>query len=259
MDERQQREIAQAFDATPELLPFIPELLADLWALGGSVEEIVDVLHPLGVSAKTTHVLDLGCGKGAVALTIAREFGFQVAGVDLFEPFVQEAKVSADEMGIASQCQFFCEDIRDTIIKARDYDVMIYASVGGVLGKLDECVAKLRECVHPGGYILINDGFLTNLEKVQGPWYEHCTNHHETLHRLRAHGDTLIREVIISTEDTKELNRQATELIRKRAERLAKIHPQYADSFYWYVQKQKRESEIMESIMTVAVWLLQRH
>jgi len=38
----------------------------------------------------------------------------------------------------------------------------------------------------------------------------------------------------------------------------AKLHPEAADSFLWYVEKQERESEIMETTMISAVWLLQR-
>jgi cyclopropane fatty-acyl-phospholipid synthase-like methyltransferase len=258
MDERQQQEIAQAFDATPELLPFIPELLADLWALGGSVEVIVDLLRPLSLPAETTRIVDLGCGKGAVALTLAQEFGFQALGVDLFEPFVQEARERAEEMGIASRCQFICEDIRNTLFEVRDYDVVIYASVMA-LGRLDECVAKLRQCVHSGGYMLIDNAFLTDPGKVESPWYEHCATHEETLSWLTAHGDALLREVIISTEDVKALNCEYTELIRSRAEKLAKLHTEAADSLYGYVEKQERESEIMERTVTSAVWLLQRH
>ncbi|MDR9458779.1 MAG: class I SAM-dependent methyltransferase [Dehalococcoidia bacterium] len=258
MDEKQQQEIAQAFDATPELLPFIPELMADLWALGGSVGVIVDSLRPLGLPAETTRVLDLGCGKGAVALTLAKELGFQALGVDLFEPFVQEARERAEEMGIASRCQVVCEDIRNTLAEVRDYDVIIYASVG-VLGRLDECVAKLRQCVHPGGYMLIDNAFLTDPGKVESHWYEHCANHEETLSRLTGHGDTLLREVIIPMEDVKALNREYTELIRRRSEKLAKLHPEVADSLYGYVEKQEHESEIMETTVTSAVWLLQRH
>ncbi len=258
MDERQQREIAQAFDATPELLPFIPELLADLWALGGSVEVIVDLLRPLGLPAETTRIVDLGCGKGAVALTLAKELGFQALGVDLFEPFAREARERAEEMGVARLCQFVCEDIRDTLLEARDYDVVIYASVG-VLGRLDECVAKLRQCVHPGGYMLIDNAFLNDSGKVESLWHEHCAAHQETLRRLTAHGDVLLHEVTIPTEDVKTLNRKYTELIRRRAEKLAKLHPESADSLYGYVEKQERESEIMETTVTSAVWLLQRH
>jgi cyclopropane fatty-acyl-phospholipid synthase-like methyltransferase len=258
MNERQQREVAEAFDATPELLPFIPELLADLWALGCSLEAIVEMLRPLGLPAGTTRVLDLGCGKGAVALTLAQEFGFQALGVDFFEPFIQEARERAEEMGVASRCQFVCADMRDALGEARDFDVVIYASVGRVLGRFDECIAKLRRCVRPGGYMLIDDVFLAEPNKIESPWYEHCTNHEETLRQLTAHGDALLREVIIPVGDVKALNRQATELIRKRAEKLAKLHPAAADSLFWYVEKQERESEIMETTVTSAVWLLQR-
>jgi len=257
MDERQQRELAQAFDATPELLPFIPELLADLWALGSSVEVIVELLRPLGLPAETTRVLDLGCGKGAVALTLAQEFGFQALGVDFFEPFVQQARERAEEMGVTDLCQFVCEDIRNTLLEARDFDVVIYASVG-TLGRLDECVAKLRGCIRPGGYMLIDNVFLADPDKVESPWYEHCATHQDTLRRLTAHGDALLREVIIPTEDVKALNRKYTGLIRKRAEKLAGLNPEAAGSLFWYVEKQERESEIMETTVTSAVWLLQR-
>jgi len=258
MNERREREIAEAYDATPELLPFIPELLADLWALGCSLELIVELLRPLGLPAETTRVLDLGCGKGAVALTLAQKFGFQALGVDFFEPFIKEARERAEEMGVASLCRFECADIRDALGEASDFGVVIYASVGRVLGRFDECVEKLRQCVHPGGYMLIDDVFLADPENVESPWYEHCATHEETLRRLTAHGDALLREVIIPTEDVKALNRKYTELIRRRAEKLAELHPEAADSLLWYVEKQERESEIMETAVISAVWLLQR-
>ena len=258
MNERQQREIAESFDATPELLPFIPELLADLWALGSSLDVIVELLRPLRFPPETTRVLDLGCGKGAVVLTLAQEFGFQALGVDFFEPFIQDARERAEEMGVTSLCQFVCDDIRDALGEARDFDVVIYASIGGVLGKFDECVAKLRRCVNPGGYMLIDNVFLADPDKVESPWYEHCATHQETLRQLTAHGDALLREVIIPVEDVKALNRKSTELIRKRAEKLAELNPEAADSLFWYVEKQERESEIMETTAASAVWLLQR-
>ncbi len=258
MNERQQREIAESFDATPELLPFIPELLADLWALGSSPHVMVELLRPLGLPAETTRVLDLGCGKGAVALTLAQQFGFQALGVDFFEPFIQEARRRAEEMGVSSRCRFICADLRDALGEASDFDVVIYASVGRVLGRLDECVEKLGLCVHPGGYILIDDVFLISRNRIESPWYEHCANHEVTLRQLTAHGDALLHEVIVPAGDVKALNRQATERMRKRAAKLARLHPAAADSLFWYVEKQERESEIMEATVTSAVWLLQR-
>ena len=106
--------------------------------------------------------------------------------------------------------------------------------------------------------MLIDAVFLADPEKVESLWHEHCATHQESLRRLTAHGDALLHEVIIPTEDVKALNRKYTELIRRRAEKLAELHPEAADSFLWYVEKQERESEIMETTMISAVWLLQR-
>ena len=55
----QRRDVAESLEATPELLPFLPELLADVWVLGSDPEIVVDLLRPfvLPVSAQ---VVDLG-------------------------------------------------------------------------------------------------------------------------------------------------------------------------------------------------------
>ena len=62
------RQIAESLDATPELLPFLPELLAD-WT-SSRPEEVLRFLEPLELPP-TTRALDLGCGKGVVALALA--------------------------------------------------------------------------------------------------------------------------------------------------------------------------------------------
>lgn len=106
--------------------------------------------------------------------------------------------------------------------------------------------------------MLIDNVFLADPDKVESPWYEHCATHQKTLRQLTAHGDALLREVIIPVEDVKALNRKSTELIRRRAEKLAELNPEASDSLFWYAEKQERESEIMERTVTSAVWLLQR-
>jgi 2-polyprenyl-3-methyl-5-hydroxy-6-metoxy-1,4-benzoquinol methylase len=68
------------------MLPYIPYLLQDLWALGSSVEIILKVIKELELP-KSAKVLDLGCGKGAVSIQIASRFGFHVTGIDAMEHF----------------------------------------------------------------------------------------------------------------------------------------------------------------------------
>ncbi len=256
--QRLRQDIAQALDATPELLPLVPELLADIWALGSSPERIVELLRPLKLPSQSTQVLDLGCGKGAVALRLAEELGFHVYGIDGFLPFITEAKTRADASGVAGRCHFAVVDLRDVLIKSRGFDLVIYAAVGNVLGNFRRCVEQLRQAVRAGGYMIIDDGFLAEDKKLERQGYEHYVAHEEAVEQLTAHGDSLIREAIVPSGEMKADNRRNTELIRRRAQALARRHPQAADFLRWYVAQQERESESLETAVTGAIWLLRR-
>ncbi|MFC1543543.1 SAM-dependent methyltransferase [Candidatus Neomarinimicrobiota bacterium] len=86
-----EKSVAENLEIDERLLPYLPELWADLWALGSFPDLIVEMLKPLGLPGAETSVLDLGCGKGAVSVTLAKELGFNVVGVDGFRPFLDEA------------------------------------------------------------------------------------------------------------------------------------------------------------------------
>jgi len=250
--------VAASLDATPELLPYLPELLADLWELGGSPAVIIDLLRPLKLPAAKTRVLDLGCGKGAIAIRLAQEFGFSVLGIDGFEPFIAEAREKAKEHGVEQLCRFRCGDLRDYLSPIELYDVVIYAAVGGALGNLKENVGKLRNCVRPGGYIIIDDAFLA--EKTEpAPGYENYTTHRKTLPQLTAFGDSLLKEVITPEAEIRSANLRNTELIRRRAEKLARKYPEDAELIRSYVRKQEKETEILGREVACVVWLLQRN
>lgn len=249
--------ISESLDATPELLPYLPELLADVAQLGSSPEVIVDLLRPLELPRRGALALDLGCGKGVVALTLAKELGLRVLGIDLFEPFVLEARALASQLGVADLCRFEHADLRDTLEKARNFDVLIYASLG-VLGRHDEAVGALRRAVRPGGYLVIDDAYLAELLQLDQPGYHHYASRIEIRRRLTAHGDRILSEVILPQEGLAKENRRTTELIRRRAERLAAEHPDDAELLLGYVERQERECELLETHTVGAVWLLER-
>ncbi|MEE8526126.1 MAG: class I SAM-dependent methyltransferase [Thermoanaerobaculia bacterium] len=262
MDDELRRRIAESLDATPELLPFLPELLADLWTLGCSLETVLDLLRSvpqpaLDLPPHETRLLDLGCGKGAIAVSAAAELGFRVHGVDGFEPFIDEARRRAAELGVGELCDLECDDLRATIRTARDYDVVVYASHGPMLDGRP-CVEFLRECVRPGGYMIVDDGFLAAGVRSKPAVYEDYLPRDATVTRLTAHGDVIVREVVLSVEELGQENRRLTEKIRRRAEKLAEQRPEAADSIFWYVDNQERECRILEEIHVPAVWLLQR-
>ncbi len=257
MTEELNEQIARSLDAPPELLPFLPELLADIWALGASVKIIVDLLRPMGLDDPGRRVFDVGCGKGAVAVSLAKQIGCRVYGVDGFEPFIAEARTRAADAGVAELCTFECGDMREAVEHVRDYDAVIYAAHGPTLAGR-RCVEALRQCVRRGGYIVVDDGFLVEGVQSKPPGYEDCRPYDQTVAALCAHGDRVVREVTLSPEKWHADDDRITNLVRRRAEALAVRHPQAASLLDEYVQVQQRECETLKAIHVPATWLLQR-
>ena len=256
MNSQLEREIAGSLDADPALIPFLPELLADLDELGSSAEQVVGVLAPLGLP-RAARVLELGCGKGVVAVRLARKFGFSVLAVDGFAPFIESAGSRAKEAGVTNQCEFRCADLRQTLSESRQFDLVMMLGVGPVLGDQSATVGALRESVRPGGYVLIDDGYLLPGVQTTGS-LESYVEHDETLRRLASHGDELIREVTSTPEEMTRNDTAILESIRRRADQLIRTHPQNEALFRAYVAAQEREIERMPRTMVFALWLLRR-
>ncbi|MFK7915994.1 MAG: class I SAM-dependent methyltransferase, partial [Pseudomonadales bacterium] len=88
---------------------------------------------------------DLGCGKGAVSVELADELGYQVTGVELFEPFIAGCEALADQNGVSSLCTFRHGDVLTMAPSIGTFDVAVCAALGDVLGGPDETIAVLRE------------------------------------------------------------------------------------------------------------------
>lgn len=58
-------------------------------------------------------VLDIGCGWGGMALTLARDYGAQVTGVTLSRNQLATAKARAEAAGLADRVEFRLEDYRN--------------------------------------------------------------------------------------------------------------------------------------------------
>jgi SAM-dependent methyltransferase len=250
-------QVAAALDATPELIPYLPALLADLWDLGSSPALIVDWLREAGLPAPGARVLDLGCGKGAVALSLARELGCSAHGVDLFEPFLEEARTRAGEWDLAGSCRFERGDLREVARTARGFDAVVYASVG-VLGAVDDCVAVLRQCVRSGGWMVVEDGCLAEGIGAPEPGYERYAGLAESRRRLESQGDRIVREHVLGPAEMRALDESYIRRIRARAEALAAAHPQDADLIRGYVARQERAALGWERNARSVTWLLQR-
>ena len=250
------KEIVESLDASLDLYPYLSELLYGLEELGSSVKNVLSVVRALTLSANAS-ALDLGCGKGALALALASELGVNVIGIDAFEPFILEAQQNSRKLGISDLCSFYCLDLRAKIKKKQQFDMVFFLAVGPVLGNLGETVCKIRNVVRPDGYIIIDDGFLAD-NVVTSKKTEPYVSHKDTVSMLTSCGDVLIKEVILSLCEIKEVNTYNTSMIKKRASFLSKQHPELKNLFDGYVAVQEKESALMETTFVPALWVLQK-
>ena len=248
--------IARAMETDVRLLPVLPSLLSDLSELGPSREQVVSTFQAVGVEPESL-VLDLGCGKGAVAVALAERLGLRVEGIDAFPPFLQSARVLAKERGVASRCRFRKGDIRALLGKEGQYDAVLLLSVGPVSGDYEQTIAGIRTLVRRGGHILIEDGYLAD-DTAPLPGAEGYAIRSETLRRLTACGDLLVREVPSSAEEARSLNERNTDLIRRRAHLVKTSRPDLTELIDEYVARQERETRLLGTDVTCAIWVLRR-
>jgi SAM-dependent methyltransferase len=250
------RKIASYFHVDPEIVSFIPELLADFDELGSFPETIVALLRDAWSTDETGCVLDLGCGFGAVTRAIAREFQCQVTGVDMLEAFVAEADRRAKAAGLGHLCHFRCDDIRNFLASDHSFDVALLLSVGDALGPMDETVGRMRRAVRPNGCMVIDDGFALDDEPRTFPGYEYLETRERLITQLTSHGDELIREVTVPLDEVREQNRIYTERIAGRVRRLSAEHPEHREAFERYLDREREECALLENHVVCATWLI---
>jgi len=107
---------------------------------------------------KGARVLDLGSGSGEMLCTWARDHGIIGTGVDMSQLFTEQAKLRAEELGVAGQVQFIHGDAAGFVSDAKvDVAACIGATWigGGVAGTMELLTQSLR----PGGMILIGEPY----------------------------------------------------------------------------------------------------
>jgi cyclopropane-fatty-acyl-phospholipid synthase len=114
-------------------------------------------------------VLDIGCGWGGLALTLARDYGARVTGITLSTEQLNEARARAEAEGLADRVSFELLDYRDVDQRFdRIVSVGMFEHVGVV--HYQTFFDTLFRCLEPDGVALLHsigqwDGPTTN-----NPW-----------------------------------------------------------------------------------------
>ena len=146
---------------TTEILPFLPYLLQDFWELGSDPEVMTELISKYIRISDDTKILDLACGKGAVSVKVAHKLNIEVIGIDLTPEFIEYAIEKAKEYNVADLCEFRIDDVNEAVKTERNYDCVVFGAVGpDVMGGPAEALRKLKDTIKPGGYILIEEGYI---------------------------------------------------------------------------------------------------
>ena len=278
--------MSAALEMPADLLTHLPELLQDLTSMGCTLEPTLRLARMAGVGPSHL-VLDLCCGKGAASVVLASEFGCTVVGVDLFPPFIREARALAEEAGMGHLCTFLVADARAYLGSGpeecsqggplhglpsegegdghgagsgvpKSFDGVVLAAAGSVLGGYEETVGRLRKVVRPGGWMLLEEGFLPEgFSGILPPGHQHCLRRDEALKALTSHGDRLVEELVVPRSAVAAFNRTTTGLIKRRAEEVAAREPKVAEGVRAYAREQEHWGEAALAVERV-LWLLRR-
>jgi len=100
-------------------------------------------------------VLDIGCGWGGMALTLARDYGARVTGITLSQEQLAEAQARAAAEGLADRVTFELRDYRSVDrVYDRIVSVGMFEHVG--VNHFRVFFDRVARCLHPDGVALLH-------------------------------------------------------------------------------------------------------
>jgi cyclopropane fatty-acyl-phospholipid synthase-like methyltransferase len=108
------------------------------------------LLAGLAIDANT-HVLDVGCGSGSLAIWAARTFGCRVTGITIVSQHVAMAQLAAAMAGVGSLCDFQTMDMAAMTFPDATFDVVTNQETFCYAEDKVRYLREVRRVLRPGG------------------------------------------------------------------------------------------------------------
>lgn len=149
--------------------------LEELWGEGflspGGPEEVARVIEGVEIAGK--HVLDIGCGSGAIAVILARDFGAaKVTGIDVETPVCEAARTRIKAAGLSDRIDIVKVDPGPMPFADATFDVVF--SKDSIIHIPDKAAmaSEAFRVLKPGGRFAASD-WLTNHDGEMSPEMAH--------------------------------------------------------------------------------------
>ena len=194
-------------------------LLENLGAAGYDVNRLTtadlvafDELHVMGREAtldlgrraaltETMRVLDVGCGVGGPARTLAAGFGCHVTGVDLSEAFVQAATVLSRHVGLAERVAFHYADALHLPFADESFDAVFLIHLSMNIVDKQALFLELHRVLKTGGQLVLweicrgpNADVIFPVPWADGPAFSHLVSVDRLAHYVAESGYTLTHQ-----------------------------------------------------------------
>ncbi|MEF8979814.1 MAG: methyltransferase domain-containing protein [Haloarculaceae archaeon] len=100
-------------------------------------------------------LLDVGCGRGGPSVVLAREFGYDVTGVDLVDHNVSRALSNAEEVGV--EAAFLVGDAPQLPVATDSVRACVVVDAAPYVADKRGLVSELARVVEPGGVVAVSD------------------------------------------------------------------------------------------------------
>ena len=248
-------DVAATLECEPDLLPYLPEILQDFDELGSDPQHLIECLEGECLANGIGYALDLCCGKGATSIALAKRFGMRIDGIDAIDAFLDSARAAALDAGVGELCRFTTGDLCAVVTQPGSYDLVIFGSVGPILGGITKTVTHLMTPVRSGGWIFIDDSVLLPGAPAR-PGFEAHAPLEETRRRVEMSGAEIVT-VHSYDSDARGYDGDMERIVR-RAVALVERRPDLADLVARYVERQRGEYAFLERWTRNVTWLLRK-
>jgi len=122
----------------------------------GGVKATKELLELCRVD-KDSFILDVGCGVGATACYIAKEYGCKVVGIDLSKGMIDRSKERAKRKGVEDKVEFRTADAENLPFENDLFDIVISESVTAFVENKQKALGEYTRVTKPGGYVGLNE------------------------------------------------------------------------------------------------------